>query len=419
MPSAEVSSRHAIHPEHALSELMLVFDLPKSLPSLEAAQEVLESIQAGDATEVSGGWAVTTSAGQWQLAITAFDEDWSKEMIPKDRVRFRPQEVERIAGERLALLLSSDLSEQGLPGFHQQIQTLVATAESLGLSNPIGMRDRSGNRWHPPGWIHRMVESEAGPSPTMTFHAHAVYDEDEQGENRYWIHSHGVARFTGFDVGCVDVRPEHYERVSSVVELAAAFAVDNLEWPAGEPMSVLYGLDLARLPWQEGVKALAPSVIGTADDYDEEHTHLSLLVVPDGEGWQGPGKEVSALESLVALRTTRESERGAQAARETYGVLRDWQRNTDVAHRVLVKSPITTESGDIEHCWFEVDRLSRSSLRATLISQPWGETDVQPGDTLRLKVAGLSEWLVQLETGSFGPDELEALLVATEVEKDR
>ncbi|MCA9000556.1 MAG: hypothetical protein KDB61_01440 [Planctomycetes bacterium] len=53
-----------------------------------------------------------------------------------------------------------------------------------------------------------------------------------------------------------------------------------------------------------------------------------------------------------------------------------------------------------------------------MVSQPWGTTDITPGVEVTLKVAELSGWSVQTEEGIFGPDELEALLVFSQLSED-
>ncbi len=416
-----VSSPTTMHHEHSgpahgqdspRSVLALVFDMEGEAPSLEAALAAIPGSKSDESADEPGLWSMILPEGTLMLNRIPYGAPTDL-LLPGDQVRFTKPELARLEGERLTLSLLTDIADGGLPRLHTQIRDVVAAADSLGLKDPIALFDYSGHRWHPPGWVARMVKSRAGPAPSTVFKIHAVYDEGEDGKKRSWIHSHGIARLSGYEIGCIDVRPEHLEALYDVVELAACFAIDDVDWPAGEPTSVVFGLELARLPWVEGVAALVPLVIGTADDHEADHGGTFVLAVQEDGAWRCPGEAAAALEIMVVGCSTRETERGALAARETYSTMRDWQKGTEVDHQVLVKSPVETEDGGHEHCWFEVSRLRALSVKATLLSQPMGRADIAPGDSASLRVTNLTGWMVQTEAGNFGPDELEALLAAS------
>ena len=393
------------------SELALVFAADTAAPAVDAAAAALVDAEPGDTVPSAALWVLDSPAGQFTLArgpVTAFAGP-----AAVDRKRFRAAELAALEGELLHLGLSTDLGDEGLPRLHQQLGHLVRAAEALGLGRPLALVDASSLRWHPPAWVARMAASEAGPAPSSTYLVHAVRAQGEDGEWRYWLHTHGVARFIGSELGCVDVSQEHLDTLGTVVESAASFAVDSLEWPEREPVEVLFGLHLARLPWREGVAALAPKVIGTADDHLDGHEATCVLAVRDGDLWRSPGEAAAALDTIIQARTRRETERGALAARETFADLRAWQKGAREGERVIVKAPLEVEGGGREHVWFEATRLGRVNIQAVLLSQPHGRAALAPGDRTTLQVGDLTGWSAQTEDGSFGPDELEALLVAT------
>ena len=400
--------------ETPLSTLSLVFPEGTEAPSQEKALHVLEDSAVLMEPEDSDLWVLAAPEGFYTLARVAFQHGAVESMQPQDKARFRPEELEKLNGPRLVLSFDQDISESGLPGLHEQMLRAVAAAQALDLDPPIAMYDRSADRWHPPGWVQRMVKSEAGPSPSSAYMVHTVYDEAEDGEQRFWIHTHGLARICGYELGCVDVSAEHYPRLSTVVETAAFYAADDTEWPLREPTQILFGLELARLPWKEAVAALQPKLVGTQDDFDEEHSLMSILAVRSAESWKCPGEAADALESIIGARSNRETERGALAARETYPTLRRWARKAKVDHVVLVKSRLEMDDGSVEHCWFHVERLRVGTIEGVLLSQPRGQTDWEPGDSMRLDPDELTGWMVQLDSGNFEPDDLEALFVASE-----
>ncbi|MEL6713984.1 MAG: DUF2314 domain-containing protein [Planctomycetota bacterium] len=409
------------HPEAAAQEsvqrptsaIALLYPKDAPMPDADTAAAALKGSRPLDDASRSAAWTLMTDAG----ALTLGSEEFSSDAIlaPIDELRFTRAERARLVGELQLLTLESALDDGGLPALHAQIQALVAAADELGLEGAVGLYDHSATRWHPPGWVERMTKSEAGPAPASTYIRHGVFDENDRGEKRYWIHSHGLARFTGFEVGCIDVREQHREAVFELVGMASNHAVDDSEWPESETAPILYGLELARIPWAEAVRTLKPEVVGTDEDHLDAHTDASVLVVEGPDGWTSPGPAASALEGFIVAVSERETARGALAARETYEALRAWHRASPVEHYVMVKCPIEVNGGeDREHVWFDAEYLGRKRVRGVLMSDPRGEAELAPGDSDFLDPNDLTGWMVQTRNAAFGPDDFEAMLVLAE-----
>ncbi|MEZ5976058.1 MAG: hypothetical protein R3E96_14820 [Planctomycetota bacterium] len=407
-------------PEQAVSVpsiVVLIFGDEAKAPTRDTA---LLAIPGAKSIELDAGpdvWKLESPIGTYTLEPIYWDPPPGESMRPFDRARFTKAELGRLLGSHLTLSLKCDLAGKGMPGFHNQIRTLFKTATDLQLPAPIALYDPSSERWHPPAWVQRMVTSEAGPGPSMAFQIHTVRDLTEEGVPHFWIHSHGVARLAGYEISAVDVEQDQVRNLLSIVQSVASYAAEGNHWPAGQPASLIYGLDIAHLPWQQGLAILQPRYCGTEQDHDEGHRDLSILVIEQNGKWVHPGPRAARLEEVIAAVSNRETERAALAARETYPALRDWHRRTRIPHEVRVKARVETTDKNHEHCWFKANKLDATLIQATLLSTPIADSFLKPGDTTNHKLEHITGWFVRTESDDFGPDELEALLAAEEPAK--
>lgn len=139
--------------------------------------------------------------------------------------------------------------------------------------------------------------------------------------------------------------------------------------------------------------------------------------------WQWPRTVVERIAAgRAVLYMTQQSVRVTQRrARASWGAFAmafaSLTRSTDAALRDLaarafvVQAPVPgVDSPRVEQSWFQVRKIDHDCVDVTVVDRPVTRPELDPGATLSLGAASVSDWRVELGEEVFGPSESDELL---------
>lgn len=269
-------------------------------------------------------------------------------------------------------------------------------------------------------WSRSALEDELGHDAALDisslFTMHVIGDD---GQNAFWLHSHGLMEIGFSDFDLVEPHPSSYGRgYDSLRALAFAIVEGRLSTdggpldlvrPGGSIQLVSARRFLARAPegqwgrWRESV--------------DDEHLDGHAIVCdPAGRSWFGfGGKKLSPSrfyarefpDEGVIQFSNEASELMGERARNTYPAFRALlEELAEFSLPALVKLGYVVDGGgekDREHLWFEVHACRQQEIEATLVNRPFHIERLRPGDRAVHPVDLISDWTIMSPFGSITP----------------
>lgn len=270
-------------------------------------------------------------------------------------------------------------------------------------------------------WSRAALEDEVAipgdPDVSALYCIHAVHKD---GENPYWLHTHGLEQVGGFDL---DILKPSESVANGCGDLFRALAYQVLE---GEIQPSTAKLDLAH---PGGVVRLVPvkefhAKASAADrelrDLMEDHNRNRSVVCDTSGGLLGWMKGVRPSSFLSRADTDRcvvhftktATELMAQRSRATLPLLSGLiDELAEFQLPILAKIGYETDgdSGGAEHMWFEVHSVDGDSIDGTLIVQPFHIKRMNKGDRGFHPTSRLTEWAVMSPFGKITPEGLTPL----------
>lgn len=357
----------------------------------------------------------------WRLVWDG-GEVWASAWQPEDpallreRYRFLPEAFEDARRATTALhvrmrLDAVDEAETPRGALHLQLRILHTLA-----AHGVAAVDISAMRIHPAAWLARVAASRVPPAVGSLIQVHAVVADSDSD---VWLHTHGLGRMTGLELEVLDAPRAGARDLRTLLESAAAALEEEPDWEEGAPRLVGYDLTLGYLRWERAIEEMHGTSPGRAEDRADEHGApagvLFVLDPTDGGRFVTPTSLLPVLQgNPVFALSLRETQRRAQVAAEGFPTFRAAQRRIvgKEGWRFLVKLGYTPEGEDddgAEHLWYEVHAIEGAVLDATLLNDPWRVTSQKRGERRTHYADHLSDWVVHGPSGSYGPEDVEAL----------
>ncbi|MEG0187938.1 MAG: DUF4026 domain-containing protein, partial [Algoriella sp.] len=171
-----------------------------------------------------------------------------------------------------------------LDSFHLQLKIIQAIVE-----NPSIVVDFMPNRLLSGKWTKVTAESEIPPAPSYLYVIHSVYDEDENGNRVYWMHTHGLHRCGSVELEMLNIK-DGVEQMNSALDMIVnAFIKPDFRSSENEEFNIGYdGLDITFCwkRWEDVVKDYPVAIPGGYNERQPENENYEpcgvLLAVQEG-----------------------------------------------------------------------------------------------------------------------------------------
>lgn len=317
-----------------------------------------------------------------------------------------------------ALTVTTVLGEPVLEEFHAAIRLCDALAPDA-----VALRDDGAMVWRPATWIQSTVSSVAPPSPLHLFTLHLVGDE-----GALWIHTHGLIRCGTIELEILGAASSSAQALSHLINAAAMRTIEQGPPDPGEPFLVGKDMEVAWLPWEQGIESTGFVALGGMEDREDHDFLVGSLVAPTGRMrgfirkrpiWGSVEAYVPIIEdNPIFFRSTMETQRASMLASEHFGVFRDlvtrfagqpgWDFSVKLGYQMDARDG--EDEPDNEHLWFEVHGVDGARIDATLLNQPYHVARMKAGDRDWHHADQLSDWSVDAFDRVFRPDSIAQLL---------
>jgi hypothetical protein len=253
------------------------------------------------------------------------------------------------------------------------------------------------------------------PAPDTLFSIHAVADDGTTA----WMHTHGLARCGTLELEALDVPVDFTGLTGQLINTIAAMILEHGIPAPGEVFEPGRNIDVAWMPWFEGIKKVKRSAYGRRDgDRDDAHRGArGILLVPRkgwfGTRWRGLDTHRPVLEdNPVLFVSSLETLRHKLLAKERQGRFRALFERFSNAERwvFLIKLGYIVDGAEDEsareHLWFRVHGIDDARVDATLVNEPHQIARMHEGDRAHHDLALMSSWVVLCEHGKFDPESI-------------
>jgi len=412
--------------EEAPPSTLFVFWPYDSMPQQEEVRHNLEGLARPSGKEPEGAllWADLFALEEhrwpamiWPLLSSELDLDAELDQVAwgSDEERAKAEGARWLLGITLAL---DDQHPQS--SYHLQLRLAAAAApETPALFDACSMNMRSGTA------LERLTSTKVPPRTRELFTIHAVQSPSDDDD--CWLHTHGLGRAELPDLELLGLPEELCSAGGHLLNgVADLFAGSAIPAP-GESFFVGHGLELAWLPWSEGIAGYSGELGGRDDrsSSDEDHGGHRVILFSAAElAERRPPLELLRRldqDDGVLYVSKRETERMSLLARERWPVFGMLQarHKADEDFTFLVKLGYEIDGGsqdEREHLWFEVSGIAPDLVTAKLINRPLQVAALKEGDEGQHELERLTDWTIFSPFGAFDPETAELLWEAARPE---
>ncbi len=292
-----------------------------------------------------------------------------------------------------------------------------------------------------PFWLQMTAETNIPPSPNYLYIIHAVYDESENGDTQYWMHTHGLHRCGSMELEVVNIKSGAQQMYDLLNTTANLFIWDFFR--ENEPFQVGYdglGIHLCWQRWEEALKTFPENILGGFQDRIEEEEDYNVHCEPSGilfavEDGHLTSPEIYAstlAQNPIFFIKEEETFRMSALAKkrfdlfkeafETYGekqvekkgLLKKLFRKAEEETKwnFHIKLGLITDDAedenDREHLWFDVLAIDdKNNITAKLLNQPYWIEGLNENDIKTFPVFEvLTDWTIDSPTQNYTPDSI-------------
>lgn len=256
-------------------------------------------------------------------------------------------------------------------------------------------------------------DAELDISSLYVVHSVTDGEVDAKEPNIIWMHTHGLGELGAFDF---DILRPHRSWVDDDVLRSTAFCIldghikpDHPKWPM-----TASGPEVRFVPAAEFMAHAPKADRELRDDPHGDHLeNRSVLCDVAHRGFFGfggnkiraaSGFSVPMQDANMVVYPTAAGELMAERARATVHLAPELLEELQpFKPQMLAKLGYPTDSGRVEHLWFEVHRLDDETLEATLMNQPFDIKSMNQGDRDIRPLSRITDWLIGTPFGSISP----------------
>lgn len=337
--------------------------------------------------------------------------------------------------QKICICVSLYFGSDNLESFLLQLKLLDSLCPSASL-----VIDFISYRLLSPHWLSMTAKSDIPPSPDYLYTLHCVFDEKEDGERRYWFHTHGMLRCGSVELEMLNIG-KGYEQMNVLINTTVKKFLTSPSKEC-ERFTIGYdgmGINLCWLRWEEAIKQFPPDILGGISDRkgeDNVHTDAGgvLFAAEDGNMISPEIYAPTLAVNPIYYISTEETNRMSALAKERYdlflkiykknyispgkrNIFKKWfRKNNDEQYwAFLVKLGLTVDNAqswdEREHLWFEVLSSSERWIKCKLLNQPYWITELSEGDIREYPVELLTDWVIYAPGTSYTPDTIYELML--------
>lgn len=296
----------------------------------------------------------------------------------------------------------------------RQRKRLLRVLDAMMQRDGLAAFDHQSYRLWSAASLQEELSHDADLDVMHLFCLHAVCEE---GETDCWAHTHGLKEVGGCDVHVLGANRELLGSPNGIEALRAiAFAVlERKAVPNGAAVDVLGPQNnFVLLPMSEFAKRCSRSHARFVEGLDELHTEGCAMVCrPRPRGlralFAGPPRPSDVFsrpqlpDDTPLCFSDSATELSAERARLSIPLL----RSLLVEFADLRVEPIAKlflgRGASREHMWFRVHGWGDTDVDVELLSTPFGDLGIQPGDRRRLGLETMTDWALMTPAGMITP----------------
>ena len=327
------------------------------------------------------------------------------------------EEMEIAKQQKFYLETAMYFGNDALDSFHLQLKVMQAVVEKPSVvADFMPFRLLSGK------WAKVTAESEIPPAPTYLYTIHGAYDELENGEKVYWLHTHGLHRCGSVELEMLNVKSGIEQLNSALDMIVNAFIKPDYRSPENHEFNIGYdGLDITFCwkRWEDVVKDYPANIPGGYDERQPENENYEpsgvLLAVQEGITLTPEVYATTIADNPIFFISDQETERMSALAYQRFGSYKkafkehfDPEADGDNYWRFLVKLGFDVDHEmSKEHIWFDVyDINENNEMLAVCLNRPYAVEGLNEGDEGLYPQEMITDWLIYSPTMTFTSDNI-------------
>lgn len=322
--------------------------------------------------------------------------------------------------------------ESAIDSFHFQLKLMDAIVPEASL-----VIDFMSIRLLSAKWLKMTAQSKIPPSSDYLYSIHYVYDENENKETTYWLHTHGLHRCTLPELEMVNIK-QGIEQMDTLLQTVIKNFLTDLR-PELEEFPIAYdglGINMCWQRWEDALKRFPESLLGGLKDREDDpedgspNVHASpsgiLFAVEERELTSPEIYTQTLSENPIYYITKEETARMSALAIERFNLYCSiyelkgkkeekksflkglFGKKEKEAWSFLVKFGLEIDNAkaesDKEHMWFEVITIENEYITAKLINQPYWIENLKEGDVNKYPLSMLTDWIIYSPDNTYNPD---------------
>lgn len=294
-------------------------------------------------------------------------------------------------------------------------------------------------------WLKMTTKSDIPPSPNYLYVVHAVYDEKENKEVQYWMHTHGLHRCGSMELELVNIKSGPNQMYDLINAAANQFVMEHAR--ENEAFQIGYdglGINLCWLRWEEALSEFPEDVLGGIKDRTEDDGSYNIHSEPSGilfateEGnYTSPEIYVNTLsDNPILYIRTDETLRMSALAKERFNMFEQIydkympqttekksflsrlfkKKEDENPWSFLVKLGLAVDDAQDdtqkEHLWYKVQSIDGDNVTGKLLNQPYWIKGLNKNDVKTYSIQNfLTDWIIYGPEESYNPDSIYKLFV--------
>ena len=304
-----------------------------------------------------------------------------------------------------------------LDSFHLQLKIMQAIVE-----NPSIVVDFMPYRLLSGKWAKVTAESEIPPAPSYLYVIHGVYDEDENGDRVYWMHTHGLHRCGSVELEMLNIK-DGVEQMNSALDMIVnAFIKPDFRSPENEEFNIGYdGLDITFCwkRWEDVVKDYPATIPGGYNERQPENENYEpcgvLLGVQEGHTLTPEVYAATIADNPIFFISDQETERMSALAyqrfesyKKAFNTYFNPEADEENYYRFLIKLGFDVDHEmNKEHIWFDVYGINENNeIFGVCLNRPYAVEGLNEGDEGLYPQEMITDWLIYTPTNTITPDNI-------------